>query len=62
MINVPAKYWPLHKQMWWEEHGKLTYNQRIAVLSNPHSTLGKKLQERVHNMVSDKLELNKNKN
>ena len=62
MVNVPSKYWPLHKEVWWEEHGKLNYNQRIAVLSNPHCAVGKKLAERVHHLVSDELGLNKKNN
>ena len=61
MINVPPNYWPLHKQVWWEEHGNLTYNQRVAVLSNPHSPLGKRLADKVHAMVLDELGANKNK-
>jgi hypothetical protein len=60
-MNVPSSYWPLHKDVWWEEHGKLTYNQRIAVLTNPHNALGKKLAERVHVLVSEELGLNKKK-
>ena len=62
MISVPSSYWPLHKDVWWEEHGKLNYNQRIAVLTNPHSVIGKKMSERVHVLVSDELGLNKKKN
>ena len=61
MISVPSSYWPIHKDVWWEEHGKLNYNQRIAVLTNPHSVVGKKLAERVHILVSDELSLNKKK-
>ncbi|MAH51913.1 hypothetical protein CMI37_39210 [Candidatus Pacearchaeota archaeon] len=62
MINLPQNYWPIHKDMWWAEHGKLTYNQRVAVLSNPHSILGKKLAQRVHGMVMDILAPNKKEN
>jgi hypothetical protein len=62
MINTPSKYWPMHKEVWWEEHSKLNFNQRVDVLRNPHSTLGKKLQERVHIMVMDELGLNKKNN
>ena len=61
MINVPSSYWPLHKAVWWEEHGNLNYNQRIAVLTNPHSVVGKKLAERVDLLVCEELGLNKNK-
>lgn len=61
MINVPSNYWPLHKVVWWEEHSKLNYNQRIAVLTNPHSLVGKKLADQVDLLVSEELGLNKNK-
>ena len=62
MNSVPSNYWATHKQVWWEEHGKLTYNQRIAVLDNPHAPLGKRLADRVHDITMDECTPNKNKN
>ena len=62
MNNIPSDYWPTHKEVWWAEHRKLNYNQRIAVLDNPHSQVGKKLAERVHTKVLQELEPNKKEN
>ena len=62
IMNVPTNYWPMHKEVWWEEHGKLNYNQRIAVLDNPHSPLGKRLAEKVHQIVMGEMPVNKKKN